>query len=687
MAKRKHDDFAALQKKETPSPSPSPSQADEWWHHPPSDLEGALHQLQLRAPHLRDNTEEGQVLRSLLSLVEGKYQETQAEVRRLHPLALFKPSYEQSLLLNCWWCGIDFPVCFSANRIGKTTAFVINALLWILPNNPDWEMFSATLTPTLLSSADYETNPFTENDPQLSQQHLYLDHLNRQVQLLPRPSQQTRLQLRTLLKEHPEYLGNPNFSHLDPQSGNKEKFAMLQLLLPLAGCYPNPPIDDSLQSNTVWLGAPDNDFHREIILKEWKRWTPKQYIEKWSDSELYFILNTKDSTNSSPQKWEFYCKSYESEDTKWSGSAVYGIVLTEGLTAAVLSEIKQRLKVGAFASWDYTPYEARNAGQKTALAHKVFQCKEQLPLTAHIFTKFSVRNAPSFIIPDQKRADLIRMWDGKAEGIARLDGDFYSTSPLVLSRLDRTFHTVPWSKQELFEKYPTGQIYRGFDPGYDHPSVCCWGLLVPGNIWFIYRYYCERGRTIPERCDDIIRLSGNVRKEFRYPNSKQVFYKEMHITDHSEVAVLTAGDFHLFKADETSGQPYVNNYHREGLILTESIHMRPKDRALEFDRKLTPNKFITHPLTKRTPGASVFFLINEPGVDSALTKMESLFWERLSAGPNKGEAKDEVPSHGDDELDATCYLVCAPFAHTNYHPRPNNHFIEQEEELNCNAAT
>ena len=91
-------------------------------------------------------------------------------------------------------------------------------------------------------------------------------------------------------------------------------------------------------------------------------------------------------------------------------------------------------------------------------------------------------------------------------------------------------------------------------------------------------------------------------------------------------------------------------------------------------------------MTKKTPGARVFFLINEPGVDQALSKMESLFWERLQSGPSKGEAKDEVPSHGDDELDATCYLVCAPYTYSSYRPRPNNHFVELEEENFCNVA-
>ena len=658
----------------------STSSDNQWWQQPPQTLDGALFRIQQRAAHIEDSTEEGEALRRLLDFVEQQYEILNDEVRGLHPLAFFKPSYEQSLLLNSWIWGIDFPVCFSANRIGKTTAFVVNALLWLLPNDPNWECFY----PQKTHGVNRDGDAILIDNPHVSER-LYKDHQGRQVQLLPRPKMSTLMEIRDVIKRYPELFGDPLHSHLDEPSGNYKKFVTLQSLVPALlqteGCWPHPPIYDTTAVGTIWLGAPDNDFHSEVILKEWKRWTPKQYISKWVQSELYFHLDTKDSTNPRPMKWEIYCKSYESEDTKWSGSAVYGIVLTEGMTPAVLNEVKMRIKEGGFASWDYTPYEATNAGQKTALAHKVFTGKEQLPLRSFIFTRFSARNAPNFILPESKRLDLIRIWEGKKEGEARLDGMFYSTSPLILSRLDRPFHTLPWTKEELFEKFPTGQLYRGFDAGYDHPSVCAWALLAPGNQWFFYRFYSERGRTIPERCEDIITLSGNVRRQFKLPGTNQVIYKEMHITPHSEVFNLTAADYHLFKTDETSGIPYVNNYHREGLILTESTHMKPEDRALEFDRKLTPNKFITHPLTSKTPGASIFFLINEPGVDPALQKMESLYWERLHGGPNKGEAKDTVPIHGDDELDAACYLVCGPYNYNHFRPKPNVHFLEEEENL------
>lgn len=647
-----------------------PTAPERWWDYPPKDLEGMLWILQTRAFKLKENSEEGAALRILLELVETHYLNTVNEIRQQYPIAFFKPSYEQSLLLNAWIWGIDFVVCFSANRIGKTACLVINGGLWIIPNNPEWEMFAARKMP----NPEDEGQTLIENPD--ADSRFYWDVFGRPVQVLPRPRLKDLEEIRQCLKEHPELIGDPQQSHLTDE--NFPKFARLQKLCPNAfnPVWPAPPIQES---GTIWLGAPDVAYHRDIVLKEWKRWIPGSNIKQWKDSDQTFKIVTTESTNPTPTEFDFICKSYESEDTKWSGSAVYGIILTEGLPPSILDEVKQRLKVNSFASWDYTPYEARNVGAKTALAFKVHKGQEQLPLKSFIFTRFSARQAPAHILPLSKRDDLIRMWDGKAQGSARLDGVFYSSSPLVLSKLNRTFHCLPWTTNELFKRFPTGQIYRGFDPGYDHPTCCCWAMLVPGNTWFIYRYYTERLKTIRDRCADIVRLSGNtlVKKRFgKGPDDYNLV--EVHPNPNSEVVVLTAGDYHLFKTDENTGLSNSINYTRAGLVLTESTHMAPKDRAVTLDDKLNPNSYRVHPITLHTPGAQVYFLVNGEGVGAAIDKMESLFWERLAGGPNKGEAKDEVPLHGDDELDATCYLTCGPYVWTSFQPPRISGWIDEE---------
>jgi len=657
---------------------PELKQESYWWEHPPKDVEGMLHLLATRAYKLKDKSPEGDALREMLEFVEQTFKQTQEGIKAQYPIAYFKPSYEQSLLLNSWIWGIDFVVCFAANRIGKTACFVINTCLYILGNDPNWEMFAARLAP----NPEDKGTTFVDN-PDVDDR-LYYDIYDRPVQILPRPKIEDLDLIRFTLKMHPELKGDPTKSHLE--TSNIEKFAALQKLVPQAfvGCWPSSPVSDS---GTIWLGAPDNDFHKNVLMPEWKCWLPACYIRNWSDSELSFTVDSTSTTNPTPTTHRIICKSYESEDTKWSGSAVRAIILTEGLPPQILNEVKQRFKANGFGSWDYTPYEARNVGAKTALAFKVYKGEEQLPLHSHIFTRFSARKAPAHIISLAKRDDLIRMWEGKKEGDARLDGIFYSSSPLVLSRLDRVFHTVPWTIAELFERHPDGRIYRGFDPGYDHPSVCCWGLLTPGNVWYIYRYYVERQKTIRERCKDIVRLSNNALKKERYGKGKEDYnLREVHSKANSEPAVLTAADYHLFKIDENTGLPNSLNYIKAGLIVTESTHMAPEDRALDLDNKLDKSEYHTHPITGRSPGCHIYFLHNGPGVDAALGKMEGLFWDRLASGPNKGEAKDKVPTHGDDELDATCYLACGPYVWTSFSAPRYADWVDEEDLENLRSV-
>ena len=614
----------------------------QWWDNPPNTIEEATALLLRKAPHLRSPTQEGQELRKLLAWVDQKYEELQQVVQSEYPIAYFKPSYEQSLLLNCWWTGISFPICFSANRIGKTACFVVNGILWILPNNPDWLAFQP-----------------------------YTDHLLRKVHVLPRPPIENVNKIIAYLALHPDLQGDPNFSYDDQPSGNAEKFATLQKDAPhlFQSNYPLPSVT---QGETIWLGAPDHGFHKSIIMKEWRRWLPKSAIKQWSESDLTFIVSSMQEGNTKPAMIEFQCKSYESKDTKWSGAAVAGIILTEGLEPDVLDEIKQRLKENAFASWDYTPYEARNVGKKTALAFSVMKGKEELPLRPHIFTNFSARNAPSHILPDSKRKDLIRMWDGKPEGQARLDGAFFSDSPLILSNFDRPFHALSTSWEELRQVYPNAKLYRGIDPGYDHPTCCAWGALLPSNTWIIYRFYSRRGRTIPQRCRDIIKMSGNQREKILYGARKdQIRYREVHNTPNSEIFNATFQDFHSFKADEVTGTSNSLNYIQEGLAISESTHTNPRDRAQDANKLLDKFTFLSHPIDKTTPSSKLFFLINEPGVADALDRLEGLFWERYASGSRKGTPKDEVQAEDDDELDALCYLTSSPIRWHPYTPSPN----------------
>jgi hypothetical protein len=611
---------------------------EDWVENPPHDVESQVFILETHGHDIKRRGPKGDTLRYIFNECKKVYRDALDTLKQNEPQAFFKPSYEQALLLNSWVFGYNFPICFSANRIGKTTAFVFNGILWIYPNNPQWLCFQP-----------------------------YTDHLNRRVEVLPRPSLANILQLQRFYQEYPELVGNPY--HNPTEDCNVAKFQkVVELTGPLLNpAWPYPPM---LRGGQIWLGAPDNEFHKRIIMRRWRDYLPRSSILKDSESDRMFAVTTASSTNPKTTAHEIVCKSYESEETKWSGDAVQGIILTEGFTADILDEIKNRVTNEGFASWDYTPAEPRNSGRKTALAYKIYKGEEQLPLRSYVFTKFSVRTSPEHIIPREKREDLIRMWENRPEGKARLEGDFFSSSGLVLDKLDRDFHCLNWSLQELFARFPNGRFFRAIDPGLDHPTSCAWGYLSSSNIWFVYRFYSKRGATISQRCEDIITLSNN-RREKAVSRGGQVFWREVHPNPNSEVFQLTAADYHIFKRDEVSGNDFALNYHSNGLIITESTHMRPEARATLVNNLLDPNnaRYLAHPRTQVAPGARIFFLTSQPGVAEALDKFDQLFWDRFKSGENAGQPKDKVPTHGDDELDALSYLVCGGYVWTRNEPR------------------
>lgn len=607
----------------------------DWIENPPDDLETIVQLLHTHEDRISEKSAAGDTLRSLFKQAKKYYDSTLQSVREADPHAFAYCSYEQALLLNCWVWGINFPICFSANRIGKTWAFVFNGILWIYPNNPSFRCFQP-----------------------------YQDLYNRTVYLLPRPALPARLEIQAALRVHPELMGDPYKQPYDKESGNAEKFASLRKHLPRAyqSVYPYPPISTGGQ---IWLGAPDNDFHKHIIMRRWRALLPKPLL-KDSEADRTFIISTASTTNPKTTAHEIICKSYESEDTKWSGDAVHGIILTEGFTKEILDEVKNRVTNEAFMSWDYTPAEARNVGKKVHLAYQVYKRKEELPLSSYSFVKFSVRNSPDFIIPKEKKADMIRMWEGTKEGVSRLDGDFFSSSGLILDSLDRDFHCLPWTLQQLIMEVPNGRFFRGIDPGRDHPTTCVWGYLSPNNVWYIYRVYSKRGTTIAERCKDIISLSGNLQER-----GERNLTREVHPNDNPEVFTANPTDYHIFKADEVTGQSFALNYYNEGLIINESTHMKPEERAVKANTLLNPRShpYLAHPLTNRPPGARIYFLINGIGVAAMLDKFDQLFWDRYKAGDLRGEPKDKVPIHGDDELDGMCYLTCSPYVWTSHEPK------------------
>lgn len=571
---------------------------------------------------------------NLIASINVRIQELKEKSKQSNPLAWFQPSYEQNLKLTSWVYGINYLVDFDANRIGKTCGTVINAEQWILPNDSEWLMFKE-----------------------------FTDHLGRTYKNLPRPTIHTIKQIQQVLSQN-NLSGNPLKPITDTQ--NQDCFLAIRHLL-----NPEKQIPNSTR-RIIWQGAPDNDYQKEIIMPEWKKWLPTNVIERYSEYDLTIDLKfptpPPKHTVSPNSTILIIFKSYDSKDTKWSGAAVDGILLTEGIPRDVFNEVRQRYKSPAFASWDYTPYEARNTATKSALAHRVFTGEELLPLHPYIFTGLGITTTPDYILPTEKKNDMIKMWEGKPQGAARISGNFYSSSPVVLKNYDPQLHTLPITFKELRKLYDQPLIlFRGVDPGWGHPTACSWMALAPDNTRYIYRIYSESQKSIEERCLEIIQASGNTRVP--HPKSPQM-WKE-HVENPENQIRCTWIDYHTFKTDENTKRAFALNYINQGLAVRPSITFGPKERASQLNDLLQPQLHLPHPLNKKPPGAKIYFLINEPGVAVALQKMQNIFWETFEKGEKRGEIKDAIQDLHDDELDSVTYVSLPPLTYNSFKQQPN----------------
>lgn len=600
----------------------------EWVLNPPTDLQGKVELLQETAGMYSMDSEEGIVLGKLMRQIETILAEAEQAQRKACPPAFFIPSYEQALVLNAWMYGIDFICIYASNRIGKTTVEIMNWILWAFPNDPSWAIF----TP-------------------------YTDEHGRHVEVKVRPPFRTVNVIRDLARKFC-YVANPE----EPPTYKTNEAFLANVAkhdpLMFDSAFPRPPWD---KSGTLWVGAPDSSHHEQIIMPLWMKYLPESCIDRHSFQMKEITIVVK-PTEGKEVIWEWIGKSYESKDSKWSSGAADAIILTEGVQLKTFKEICLRFAEPSFGGHDFTPTEAANTGESSALAmaiHKRTNPEQMWPKNYHSFSGFKVQLAPEHILPTEKRNKMVEQWSNSEEGKARLSGEFYTSSGLIVSSLDKDRHMIPLTLKQLLEKYPEGKLYRSVDPGIDHPTACAWALLNKFNQWFVYRIWARRGLTVGERVKEIIKKSGNIIE--KSSDNENLRVEVLH-NENSERIEATIMDYHAFATDENSGMSKSLNYLVAGLQVMQSTTLGPEDRVDNLNEALQANKFLPSVTPKdfeTNTGCRLYFLKDGEGIKETLTLWSNLYWETYRNGPAKGLPKEQVPNHFDDELDAVCYLPCS----------------------------
>lgn len=565
------------------------------------------------------------------------------------PIGFFKPSWEQAQILNAWHPDFEPEIApggyqsiciFSANRIGKTCAVVINILLWILANDPEWVMFEEHEDPPIYN---------IDGDPTSG-----IKRPSRgKYTVLPRPSWETW-----------------------KRTG--------RMIYPWKSAPP-------MEACEIWHGCPNDNDWNDRILGEWggkdgyRAWLPRAAIGRRSDGgeasykqERRIVLKTGHAITG---------KTYNGEDEGWKGKAVRIMAMDEGFEMSKLTESRTRVEAGGYYLWSYTPTEAKNVGKKSWVAHQAYRGKVDLVGKAKFFASFKMEDAPEHILPAEKRqTDMVAFAKLGAEGRSRMCGGFFDSSPNVFTNFGRERNILPidggdlllamrgevperWKKEfgpvradRLQFAFFQANIIRGMDEGLANPTACVWTAILRTGEYVTFREWEQSGLSVGERCREIVERSGNelelmnpgaIEERRRYKEKRPI---QAEVKRGMEIR-RTFADSKMFKRDALSPQDsWVENYQKAGLKIERATNIGPAARCDYLNDMLRADPTRQHLLDANQPGARAYVTRD---CAKLIERMENYLWQQIAQGQRAGEFTDKPENKDDHTIDGTCYTNCS----------------------------
>jgi len=447
-------------------------------------------------------------------------------LKSMCPIAFFIPSYDQCQILNAWSpdyepeeapTGYQTVMDFTCNRRGKTASVVIDTLLWLIPNDPDWPLFQE------------HTDPFSRG----------------KYRVFPRPNWD-----------------------LWKKSGRME-------YLWLAA----PP--KSGRNCTVWHGVTDRSAWDQTVGAEYRKWIPPYEIgrrgikneEDWSKTDMAFTTRHGHKLfgklyGSDVQAWAgkacWRLNFDEGMDRNTMGEALprvqSGGAVYWAYTPAEARNLGKRTQL-AFECYQ---------GKYPMIGKVKSFTNMSMDTTPDYIMPDAKKNE------DRKRYE--RMGD---EGKVRRFGGFFQSSPVVFSHFEREFHVLEMDDKEFLAKYgKMSNLFRGVDEGIAHPGTCIWSALLPTGEHVIYRDYSKVGMSISDRVKDIVELSGNELVATVRPglgDSKSTQYREKFVREKFRG---TFADYHLWaRKNEALNDTRAEDYRRAGLLIRKSTGLGPEARC------------------------------------------------------------------------------------------------------------
>jgi phage terminase large subunit-like protein len=278
-------------------------------------------------------------------------------------------------------------------------------------------------------------------------------------------------------------------------------------------------------------------------------------------------------------------------------------------------------------------------------------------------------DVPDWIYPETEKIKAVEKWITEPtklrnmktlrEGRSRVYGEWHKTSGLVIDEWERRLHVI-----DDFEIPMNWTRYRAVDHGITNPTACLWIAVSPpieeakmagidkfsvfGSECIVYREFYSQGKLINENVHDIVKASGNVRKQhasrqdIRSGGSMPVF-EEVQKGEWYAKTVLDSRSFAL--SDPGSGKTYGHIYRSCGLPCAPASGKLSQHWVPILKELFAPDYNLTHSYNGNIKGRPHLMVFRS--CVNLIRELEGWIWEEYRSGGDTKNAK-ETPRKKDD---------------------------------------
>lgn len=584
------------------------------------------------------SAEDERMLGELYWLIVDERTKLEKVLRDDMPIGFFRPSWEQAQVLNSWHpdfepdkapTGYQIVCNFGGKRALKTSATVINTILWMIPNDPNWMVFEP-----------------------------YIDEWGREVKVFPRFDW-----------DEWKRSGRRIFDEGQPPKSEFESWH---------GCVDEGHWKEKVcKEYAKWL--PDKFIARRGKDREWyvsDKWFKckdgstvhaKLYgsdQQAWSGKELWLI-----NLDEAPARDKLDEAIFRTRYLHWSFTP--GDPANIGERSALAREVfdgDYKLPFQARFFFPKTKFTPHFAIDRELIAQRVALAAQRGEM-GRVEVEGGFFDSSPRIFTHFKPENNILPVDG--EMIVRAIRD-----EVLLDELRR----FPW-----LARFKNANIFRGFDEGLLHPTACSWMALLDTGEKVLFRELEESDASVAERCERIIALSGNKRVELqtkgRLVESDQMLamrfgaeilgdrQREKKTGQRTprfvekfvrEPVRRTLADSKIFRRDpQYPLDNWTENYSRAGLKLTRPLYLMPEERGDYVNGLFRVDQQRRH-LVPGMGGENNYgcglYLTNDLVISRK--RIEHFLRGQIYSGPRKGEFTGKPQLTGDDLIDSICYCAC-----------------------------